>query len=87
MWNRRRDNDILDFALLWKPLGGPAPRVLVKVQLDLYQCSGERRGVEQHPPTWFGTIDQRCSFGQATQESGGDGVELADVPEGERPQA
>lgn len=26
MWNRRSDNDILDFALLWKPLGGPSPR-------------------------------------------------------------
>jgi hypothetical protein len=26
MWNRLCDNDILDFALLWEPLGGPAPR-------------------------------------------------------------
>lgn len=25
MWNSRDDNDILDFALLWAPLGGPAP--------------------------------------------------------------
>jgi len=24
--NRHSDNDILDFALLWEPLGGPAPR-------------------------------------------------------------
>ncbi|PBC47874.1 hypothetical protein CJ179_13285 [Rhodococcus sp. ACS1] len=23
MWNRHNDNDILDFALLWEPLGGP----------------------------------------------------------------
>ena len=26
MWNSLCDNDILDFALLWEPLGGPAPR-------------------------------------------------------------
>ena len=25
MWNRNSDNDILYFALLWQPLGGPAP--------------------------------------------------------------
>lgn len=25
MWNRHNDNDILDFALLWEPIGGPAP--------------------------------------------------------------
>lgn len=25
MWNSHNNNDILDFALLWQPLGGPAP--------------------------------------------------------------
>ncbi|GAF43768.1 hypothetical protein RW1_009_01930 [Rhodococcus wratislaviensis NBRC 100605] len=25
MWQSHSDNDILDFALLWGPLGGPAP--------------------------------------------------------------
>lgn len=25
MWNVHDDNDIVDFALLWAPLGGPAP--------------------------------------------------------------
>ncbi|QYB00261.1 hypothetical protein I1A62_04200 (plasmid) [Rhodococcus sp. USK10] len=25
MWNAHNDNDILDFALLWEPLGGPGP--------------------------------------------------------------
>ncbi|GAF46441.1 hypothetical protein RW1_031_00220 [Rhodococcus wratislaviensis NBRC 100605] len=25
MWNSLNDNDILDFALLWDPLGGPFP--------------------------------------------------------------
>lgn len=29
MWNRLNDNDILDFALLWEPLGGPARRMLL----------------------------------------------------------
>ncbi|MFD9663154.1 hypothetical protein ACFWAY_16255 [Rhodococcus sp. NPDC059968] len=24
MWHSHRDTDILDFALLWEPLGGPA---------------------------------------------------------------
>lgn len=32
------------------------------------------------------TGDESGSFGEAIEESGGDGVELADVPEGERPQ-
>ena len=25
MWNTHNDNDILVFALLWEPLGGPTP--------------------------------------------------------------
>lgn len=25
MWHSDRDSDILDFALLWEPLGGPSP--------------------------------------------------------------
>jgi hypothetical protein len=25
MWHDDRDNDIIDFALLWEPLGGPSP--------------------------------------------------------------
>ena len=25
MWKNHSNNDILDFALLWEPLGGPAP--------------------------------------------------------------
>ena len=25
MWNVNNENDILDFALLWEPLGGPTP--------------------------------------------------------------
>ena len=28
MWNSRIENDILDFALLWDPLGGPSPEVV-----------------------------------------------------------
>ena len=28
MWNRENDTDILDFALLWEPLGGPAPETV-----------------------------------------------------------
>ncbi len=28
MWNIHSDSDILDFALLWQPLGGPAPTAI-----------------------------------------------------------
>ncbi|UOT03262.1 hypothetical protein MPY17_30640 [Rhodococcus opacus] len=28
MWNSRNDNDILDFAILWDPLGGPTPEAV-----------------------------------------------------------
>ncbi|MBV6760451.1 hypothetical protein [Rhodococcus opacus] len=28
MWNAHIDNDVLDFALLWEPLGGPSPETI-----------------------------------------------------------
>ena len=31
LWNSRSDNDILDFALLWAPIGGPTPRNITNV--------------------------------------------------------
>ena len=40
MWNRRRNNDILDFALLWQPLGGPAPKDIAtafSIDIDEYE--------------------------------------------------
>jgi hypothetical protein len=36
MWNSLCDNDILDFALLWEPLGGPAPRdITAAFEIDI----------------------------------------------------
>ena len=36
MWNAHNQNDILDFALLWEPLGGPTPENVVSAfSIDL----------------------------------------------------
>lgn len=36
MWHSRNDNDILDFALLWEPIGGPGPdHVAAAFSIDL----------------------------------------------------
>jgi hypothetical protein len=38
MWNSRIDNDFLDFALLWEPLGGPAPEnVAAAFAIDMWE--------------------------------------------------
>lgn len=59
----------------------PVPGTLLTVPMHRHDRIVE---VDDHPS--FGSAGQRCPFGQATQESGGDRVELADMPEGERPQ-
>jgi len=41
MWKSNSDEDILDFALLWEPLGGPAPEdIAAAFSLDVtqYRC-------------------------------------------------
>ena len=36
LWNSRSDDDILDFALLWAPIGGPTPRnITIVISIDV----------------------------------------------------
>lgn len=45
MWNSHNDNDILDFALLWAPLGGPAPEnVAAAFSIDFGEYTSRLRG-------------------------------------------
>ncbi|MEN0137787.1 MAG: hypothetical protein AAGC80_21735 [Rhodococcus sp. (in: high G+C Gram-positive bacteria)] len=45
MWNRQKDDDILDFALLWEPLGGPAPEnIAAAFSIDLGEYRHRLRG-------------------------------------------
>ena len=45
MWNRLNDNDFLDFALLWDPLGGPAPEaVATAFSIDMSEYAHRLRG-------------------------------------------
>jgi hypothetical protein len=45
MWNSCNDNDILDFALLWDPLGGPAPEnVATAFSIDMIEYNHRLRG-------------------------------------------
>ena len=45
MWNSRNDNDLLDFALLWDPLGGPAPEnVAAAFSIDMREYNHRLRG-------------------------------------------
>ena len=64
--------------------GVAVARALLGVAVDLDDRVVD---VDQHPPVDpGGGSDQRCLVGEPGQEPGGDGVELADVAEGERPQ-
>jgi hypothetical protein len=45
MWNSLNDNDILDFALLWDPLGGPAPEsIATAFSIDMSEYNHRLRG-------------------------------------------
>ena len=45
MWNTLNDNDILDFALLWDPLGGPSPEnVSNAFSIDMSEYNYRLRG-------------------------------------------
>lgn len=45
MWNSCNDNDILDFVLLWDPLGGPAPEnVATAFSIDMSEYNHRLRG-------------------------------------------
>jgi hypothetical protein len=45
MWNSLNDNDILDFALLWDPLGGPAPEnVATAFSIEMSEYHHRLRG-------------------------------------------
>ena len=44
MWNAHDDNDILDFALLWEPLGGPPPKnVAIAFSIELSEFNHRLR--------------------------------------------
>lgn len=45
MWNRLNENDILDFALLWDPIGGPSPEIVATTfSIDMSEYHYRLRG-------------------------------------------
>lgn len=44
MWNSNSDTDLLDFALLWQPLGGPSPEhVTAAFSIDIREYNDKVR--------------------------------------------
>lgn len=49
MWNSHSDTDILDFALLWVPLGGPAPENIASAfSIDTREYARRLQAATQH---------------------------------------
>lgn len=54
MWNRNNDNDILDFALLWEPLGGPSPEnVATAFSIEVAEFNHRLRGAARRQLAWL----------------------------------
>lgn len=66
MWNVQSNNDILDFALLWQPLGGPGPQhVATAFAIDIREYHDRLRGAVSHQLSRFqqhGAASPECIY-------------------------